>query len=365
MAAATNEWPTRPDTMGLQVGFFLYAFIAMMLRRRHPFGTWMVALAAAAISAPLVLRTEPSQVVLAFVLYGLLSTSDRMEPWSASLLSYVAALTGAVTMDLQLDDGLRLDTFLMPALTVAYGGGLGAVVRAYRQTAADLASRNAELLELNEIAQREAALAERTRIARELHDIVAHHVSGIVLHARAARDSVDRDPSSQVVRRALDDISGSGAEALAAMRGLLGMLRDGDPESAPQPGLADLPDLVESVSTRGLQVSLEIHGSPMEAPPDVQLSAYRIVQESLTNAARHAMAQRCIVTVSWEAHGLRLTIDDNGVGRLGSPREGHGLIGMRERASLVGGSVTFGGSDSGGWRVEAMLPVVRRDALVR
>lgn len=356
MAAATNDWPTRPDSVLTQVGFFVYAFTVMMFRRRHPYGTWLVALAVAATSAPLVLRTEPSQVVLAFVLYGLLSSTDRMEPAPAAIVSYGAALAGAVTMDIQLAGGLRVDTFLMPALSVAYGAGLGAVVRVYRRTAADLAARNAELLALNEIAQREAVLAERSRIARELHDIVAHHVSGIVLHARAARDTVDKDPSSSAARDALDDISTSGGQALSAMRGLLGMLRDGDIESAPQPGIDDLQDLVDSMASRGLPTDLEIHGIPSAAPADVQLSTYRIVQEALTNVSRHARARRCSVVLSWEPHGVRVTIDDNGIGYAIGAREGHGMIGMRERATLVGGSVVFGPSPSGGWRVEAVLP---------
>lgn len=356
MAAATNDWSTRPDSALTQIGFFLYAFIVMMFRRRFPFETWLIALAAAVISAPLVLRTEPSQVILAFVLYGMLSSNDRMDPIPAAILSYGAALIGAITMDIQLNGGLRIDTFLMPALSVAYGAGLGAVVRAYRRTAVDLAARNSELLALNEIVQREAILAERSRIAREIHDIVAHHVSGIVLHARAGRDALDKDPSNTAARDVLNDISSSGGEALTAMRGLLGILRDGEIETGPQPSIENLRALVDSMSSRGLPTDLEIHGVPIDAPADVQLSTYRIVQEALTNASRHARAQRCNVALSWEPHGIRVTIDDNGVGFAIGVHEGHGMIGIRERASLVGGSVQFGSSPSGGWRVEAVLP---------
>lgn len=356
MAAATNDWPTRPDSAVVQVLFAVYAMAVLMFRRTAPVQVWIVALIGAAVTAPVVMRAEPSQVVLAFVLYSLLSTSDRVEPVPAAVVSYLAALAGTLTMDLQLDHGVRVDTFLMPALTVVYGVGLGAVVRINRRTAADLAERNAELVKLNEVAQREAVLAERARIARELHDIVAHHVSGMVLHAKAARDAIDRNPTSPAARDALDTIATSGSEALTSMRGLLSMLRDGELDSAPQPGVDDLPELVTSMAARGLATTLDVQGTPGPAPADVQLSAYRIVQEALTNASRHAHAQRCTVTVSWEAHGLRVVIDDNGVGPTAGYREGHGLVGMRERASLVGGSVTVGSSPWGGWRLEAVLP---------
>lgn len=356
MAAATNEWPTRPDSPVVQVFFAVYAMAVLMFRRTAPVQVWIVALVGATVTAPLVLRAEPSQVVLAFVLYTLLSTSDRFEPVPAAVVSYLAAVAGTITMDLQLDHGIRIDTFLMPALTVVYGVGLGAVVRINRRTAADLAERNAELVRLNEVAQREAVLAERARIARELHDIVAHHVSGIVLHARAARDTVDRNPSSGAAREALDTIADSGTQALTSMRSLLSMLRDGELDTAPQPGIPDLAELIASMEARGITTTLDVQGTPGRAPADVQLSAYRIVQEALTNASRHAHAQRCTVTLSWEAHGLRVVVDDNGVGPTGGYREGHGLVGMRERAALVGGSMTVGTSPAGGWRLEAVLP---------
>ncbi|MCX6522237.1 MAG: sensor histidine kinase [Actinobacteria bacterium] len=360
MASATNEWPTRPDSVAVQIGFGAYAIAVLMFRRTYPVATWAIAVIGAAVTAPLVLRAEPSQVVLAFGLYSLLATSDRVEPIKAAAVSYAAALGGTLLMDVQLDHGIRVDTFLMPALTVMYGAGLGAVVRVNRRTAADLAERNEELLALNEVARREAVLAERSRIARELHDIVAHHVSGMVLHARAARDAIDRQPQgvdSAGARDALHTIAESGSEALGSMRGLLSILRDGELDLAPQPELGDLGSLVDSMAARGLPTTLDLVGPPRQAPPDVQLSAYRIVQEALTNASRHAHAQRCAVTVSWEAHGVHLTIDDNGVGPDTGYREGHGIVGMRERAALVGGSVTVGRSPSGGWRVDAHLPV--------
>ena len=356
MTAATNAWATRPDGIAAHVLFAAVALVVLPFRRSHPVESWLVSLVLAACLPGLVLRAEPGQVVLAFSTYSLLANSDRVAPATAAVSAFLAASAGSVAMDLQLD-GLGLDTFLMPALAVTYGVGLGAVVRVNRRTAADLAARNAELVALGELAQREAVLAERGRIARDLHDIVAHHVSGMVLHARGARDALDRTASLAAAKEALDRIAASGSEALSSMRGLLAMLRDGDLELAPQPGLDDLPALVDAMATRRLPTTLAMSVADVAGvPADVQLSAYRIVQEALTNASRHAHARHAAVIVELQAHGLHVLVDDNGIGPAGGYREGHGLVGMRERAALVGGSITVARSPSGGWRIEAQLP---------
>jgi signal transduction histidine kinase len=354
--AAHNDTSTRPHSMLVPVLFALYAVGLMASRRVWPVGSWVVAVGAAACVPPSVLRAEPTLVVLAFSTYSLLAHTRRANPALVSVIAFAAAAGGTIGLDVQLG-GLSVETFVLPALIVAYGVGLGAMMRVNRRTALELANRNAELIELHHIAQRKLVLEERSRIARDLHDIVAHHVSGMVLHARAARDSLRKIPDPIAATSALDTIAESGAEALGAVRGLLAILRDGNLNTAPQPGLGDLANLVELMNDRGLPTNLTIVGATRRAPTDVQLSTYRIAQEALTNAARHASATTCDVSLSWDDDALRLIVADDGVGPTDDDRLGYGIVGMRERASLVGGSVTIGPSLSGGWKVEANLPI--------
>jgi signal transduction histidine kinase len=198
---------------------------------------------------------------------------------------------------------------------------------------------------------------ERTRIARELHDVVAHAISVIVLQAKGGRRMLDRDPAE--TRLALDAIVESGEQALVEMRRLLGMLRRSDEElaRAPLPSLRHLELLAEQVSGAGLPVELDVVGEPAPLPPGVDLSAYRIVQEALTNALKHAGPARARVVVRYGARELELEITDTGRGASGDGAGGHGLAGMRERAQLFGGQVEGGTRPEGGFAVRARLPL--------
>jgi signal transduction histidine kinase len=201
-----------------------------------------------------------------------------------------------------------------------------------------------------------AVVEERTRIARELHDIVAHSVSMMVVQAGAAELVVDEDPS--YARQALTTIRTTGNDALAEMRRLVTMLRDAEEqdELAPQPGVEGLPALVEDMRHGGLDASLEIAGDPRRLPVGLDLAAFRIVQEALTNVRRHAAASRVRVRLSYEPDELAILVADDGVGaQPGEP--GHGLIGMRERAALYGGVVETESGD--GFTVRVILPVAR------
>lgn len=207
-----------------------------------------------------------------------------------------------------------------------------------------------------------AADDERTRIARELHDVIAHNVSVMVVQAAAAGRVIDADPDQ--ARASLATIEATGREALTEMRRLLGVLRAGDPiPSTPQPSLARLPELVEEMRASGLPVELEVVGTPHPLPLGVDLSAYRVIQEALTNALRHAGRTATRVVVRYDDDALDVEIVDQGRTAGDAPAVapggagGHGLAGMRERVALVRGELEAGPRPGGGFRVRARLPV--------
>jgi signal transduction histidine kinase len=218
--------------------------------------------------------------------------------------------------------------------------------------------RRAQLAERErDVAAREAVVGERARIARELHDAIAHNVSMMVVQAGAERRTLD--PESGSTQEVLTTIEQIGRGALTEMRRLVGMLRsdDGAP-LAPQPGLGDLPTLVGQVREAGLPIELHVEGEPRELPVGLELSAYRIVQEALTNALKHAGEARATVRVSYAPDSLELEIVDDGTG--GPPRAtggGHGLVGMRERVALYGGRFDAGRSPGGGFAIRVLLPI--------
>lgn len=203
----------------------------------------------------------------------------------------------------------------------------------------------------------EAARQERARIARELHDLIAHSVSVMVVQAGAAEEVLRQAPE-----RALEPIravQATGRQALAEMARLLGILRrDGEELGlAPQPGLDDLAALVEQTRLAGLPVELRVEGTPRPLPLGADLSAYRIVQEALTNARKHAGDARATVTVRYGAEELELEIADDGAGARNGHGGGHGLVGMRERVALFGGQLDAGPQAGGGFHVHARLPL--------
>ncbi|HEV7208943.1 MAG TPA: sensor histidine kinase [Mycobacteriales bacterium] len=238
---------------------------------------------------------------------------------------------------------------------------VGRVVRSWRHKNAALEAANRELEEQRELQAQAAVAVERGRIARELHDVVAHNVSMIVVQAGAAARVLHGEQPD--VRNALAVIAASGRETVDEMRTLLGVLRsdDGPASLKPQPGLADLEQLVGGVREAGLPVTLRIEGAPRPLPPTLDLSAFRIVQEALTNTLRHAGPARAEVTVRYEDGLVTLEIADTGHGPDGGPitgrGTGHGLVGMRERAAMLGGELEAARADSGGFTVRARLPV--------
>jgi signal transduction histidine kinase len=228
-----------------------------------------------------------------------------------------------------------------------------------------LAERDRSRQAMLEAQRDQAALAERARIARELHDVVAHHVSMIAIQADTARLATPGLPEQG--RERLEAIGATARDTMSELRSLLGVLRSEEPDAglpgprSPQPGLDQLGELVEGARAAGTPVRLTVGGPLGPLPPGVDLSAYRIVQEALTNARRHAPGAEVEVELCLTAATLVLRVRDHGPGSV-APEEsavGHGLLGMRERAAMVGGSLRAGSAAGGGFLVEAELPVRR------
>ncbi len=218
--------------------------------------------------------------------------------------------------------------------------------------------RRAQIAERErDVAAREAVVEERARIARELHDVIAHHVSIIVVQAGAERRMLSDEHAD--TREVLETVERTGRSALTETRRLLGMLRDESAEPlTPQPGLDDVPMLVEQMREAGLPVELDFDGERRELPVGIDLSAFRIIQEVLTNSLKHAGDAHATVRVSYRPDSLELEIADDGRG--GTPRVsggGHGLVGMRERVALCGGRFDAGRTASGGFVVRVVLPI--------
>jgi signal transduction histidine kinase len=237
---------------------------------------------------------------------------------------------------------------------------LGSVIRSLREHERELADRAAELQREREANARQAVFAERVRIARELHDVVAHHVSVMGVQAGAARRVMERQPDQAIA--ALSSIESSSRQAVLELQRLLGFLRRGDEvdDLASQPGLAQLVDLVSQSAEGELTVDLSIEGEPRPLSPTLEVSAYRVVQEALTNTRKHSAASTATVRVRYGPETLEVeVIDDGAGGAAGSPvnEGGHGLIGMRERASLHGGHLRAGPRSEGGFAVHATFPL--------
>jgi signal transduction histidine kinase len=218
-------------------------------------------------------------------------------------------------------------------------------------------NRRERLARDRELAARDAVARERTRIARELHDVVAHAISVMVVQAGAARTVVDHDP--QAAKTAIGRVEATGRAGLAEMRRLIGVLTDDDEvaSTAPQPGLGELGPLVETMRAAGLPTEVVRSGTPRELPPGADLAAYRVIQESLTNALKHAGPAHARVGLEYAPDRLMIEVADDGRGLAVEPGVGHGLGGMRERVGLFGGTLETAARPGGGFVVRAEIPL--------
>jgi len=321
---------------------------SVAVRRRHPF---VVGISAIALSSFQIAfwgdpQLIPTSIASFLSLYALtVWTTARMFAIGVGLL---------VALDLASAVGpkgnLSHATFFTVATLV--------VMLLVRRVLGDR-ERRAQLAERErDVAAREAVVGERARIARELHDAIAHNVSMMVLQAGAERRVLDGGQGA--TRAVLQTIEQTGRGALTEMLRLVGMLReDSEDELSPQPGLDDLPHLTAQVREAGLPVELTVEGNKRPLPVGIELSAYRIVQEALTNALKHAGNATALVYVRYGDDALELEIIDDGPGSAApiTTGGGHGLTGMRERVALYGGRIDTGHKPSGGFRVRVLLPV--------
>jgi signal transduction histidine kinase len=253
----------------------------------------------------------------------------------------------------------HLDSALLPLALTAAAWMVGDYLRTRRAYLSELEAKAARLERERDEEARRAVAQEQARIARELHDVISHNVSVMVVQAAAGADVFDAQPAR--ARTALGSIEATGREALSELRRLLGVIKtdDADESRAPQPGLEGLEALLEHIRSAGLAVELTVEGRRAPLPPGLDLAAYRIVQEALTNTLKHAGASRAGVTVRYGASELAVDVLDDGRGRAanGTASGGHGLVGMRERVALYGGHVRAGPRSEGGFLVSARFPL--------
>jgi signal transduction histidine kinase len=328
-------------------------------RRRRPLLVLVVVLVANTAYYALGLPLTGFDFALPVALYSAAAyTSQR-----TSLLAAAATVASWVTLyGLEFGPFWSSVPFSTLAWLVAIFAGIwvwGRYLQIRRAYTAELEARAERAERDREAEARRAVAAERARIARELHDVVAHHVSVTVVQAGAGRQLLDTAPER--TRSALVAIEEAGRRALTAMPSLLRALRadEADEARAPQPTLADLDDLVGGVTAAGLPVTLRTEGSRRPLPAGVDLSAYRIVQEALTNTLKHAGPAHAEVTVCYGPDALELIVVDDGDGAPRPPAGGggHGLVGMRERVALFGGQLRAGPRPDGGFQVIARLPL--------
>jgi signal transduction histidine kinase len=336
---------------------------------------WLLVATGLAVTVPLAWRRVAPLPALLFVMAAAaaagLVAADSDEVAQAPQLPLLAEILAVYSVAAHAERGTALIGLLVSfaALIAGEPGDFivmgpawtgiwlaGRLVRAREQDARRLREL-AQALERERVEEARLAVAEeRTRIARELHDVVAHAMSTIVLEAGAERVNLDEGQAS--ARQALHSIERTGRQALAEMRRLVGVLRteNEEPELLPQPSLTQLDLLIEQVGGAGLPVELRLVGEPVQLAPGLDISAYRIVQEALTNVLKHGGDARAKVVVAYGDRLLEIEIVDDGRG--GTPNGGgHGIVGMRERVALFGGSLEAGGREGGGFAVRARLPL--------
>lgn len=332
--------------------------LPIAVRRRYPVGVLVVAGFSIGVYALLGYLESGGNFGVLIAFYTVAADTNRRTASVAAVLTAAGVLlTFAAYSD---RDPQAATELLTTGIIYSATWIIGDYVRQRREEAARLREIAVRLEQEREEQARLAVAEERTRIARELHDVVAHHVSVMVVQATAARRIVATDPAA--ARDALLAVEGSGRTALDEMRRMLEVLRDEERPLAPQPRLAELEALVRDVRSAGLPVELSIEGTPAELPPGIDLAGYRIVQEALTNTVKHAGPATARVRVAYAPTSLEVEVTDDGRGAAAgladaSRGAGHGLLGMRERVALYGGMLEAGPRLAGGWRVHAVLPL--------
>lgn len=350
------EHPTGPWSW-FEVLAVAAVVLTLLGRRRFPFAapaaTWLSSAALSFLDG----RVIVNQAMLFLAGMGASLLLGNLRRDVQARVGLVIVLGGAAIVMYNDPRSEAGDLIFTPVL-FAMGWLVGYALRERTERTEAAEERAARAEREREAAARVAVAEERGRIARELHDVVAHAVSVMVLQVGAVRHRMPETESED--RETLKNVEQAGRAALAEMRRLLNAMRhDGDEaELLPHPGLDDLDALVDDVRAAGLDVSLQIHGDPVVLPPALDLSAYRIVQEGLTNTLKHAHASHADVEVQYGGTALLLEVRDDGRGGPSSDNGlGHGLVGVRERVKIYGGDMTAGASPTGGFVLRARLPL--------
>ncbi|MFF5496430.1 sensor histidine kinase [Streptomyces aquilus] len=356
------------DSEAAVIPIVLLLCTVIALRRRMPEKMLLLAIAIGVAQLLTDVPTTPGDFAFLVIVYTVAATGAR---W-ASRLALAMGLSAACVAHLRWwnhDASALANAALIVFQTVPFALAwvLGDSMRTRRAYFAQLEERASRLEKEREAQAKVAVAAERARIARELHDVVAHNVSVMVVQADGAAYVLDAAPDQ--AKKALETISSTGRQALAEMRRLLGVLRTGEHqevgEYVPQPDVEQIDDLVEQCRTSGLPVDFKVEGTPRPLPSGVELTAYRIVQEALTNTRKHGGPNAgASVRLVYFDDGLGLLVEDDGKGAPhelyedgGADGQGHGLIGMRERVGMVGGTLDAGPRPGGGFRISALLPL--------
>ncbi|MFC5145038.1 sensor histidine kinase [Streptomyces aureoversilis] len=369
MLATAEEHGVSGTQQAVNVVTVVTLSLVIALRRRAPVPMLFLAIASGLAQLAADVQGTIADIAMLAIVYTVASGPVR---W-ASRLALAGGLAAPVLFLLRwplVDRGIGSVLISLAFLTAPFvlAWVLGDSMRTRRAYWAQLEERAARLEKDREQQARMAVTAERARIARELHDVVAHNVSVMVVQADGAAYVLDASPDQ--AKQALETISGTGRQALAEMRRLLGVLRteEGTTEGGdyvPQPDVEQIGDLVEQVRGAGLPVQYEVEGAPRPLPSGVELTAYRIVQEALTNTRKHGGPEAgASVRLTYFDDGLGLLVEDDGRGAQhelyeagGADGMGHGLIGMRERVGMVGGTLDAGPRPGGGFRISVLLPV--------
>lgn len=343
---------------------------ALVLRRRAPLVclalTVVAQVAITALLPPYVGFQAPATLVAAYSAGAYAPRRARLGAPALAALAQVLLVFALGGFGVPAGAGpaqhaLQVGGALLSAVLTFVGAALvGSYVATRRELVAELRDRVVRAEREREALAAQAVLEERARMARELHDVAAHHLSGIVVQASAAERLVDADPER--AKESVRWIRSQGRETLDDLRLVVGILRgrddEGDEREAPQPTLADLPALLETARAAGTTVTVETEGEPWEPAPTAQIAVYRVLQEALANARRHAPGRPVAVRLAWSPAAVVVTVR-NPAGRAAPPqdaRPGHGLVGMRERAAVLGGTLDARRTPDGAWLVRLTVP---------
>jgi len=354
---------TFPGPVAAHAGFLLLVTVPLCWRFRAP-ATVAVVVTVAAAAWVLVMFSAKAQppvepwLAMLVAVFALASRVDGRRLWVA------ASIAGGLFLALEIRGelaGQGAGNVLPAVVFYVLIFALGRMVHAHRRRASGQQDRAERLEREQDALAARAVAAERSRIARELHDVIAHSLSVIVVQAAAERRVLG--PGRDSTAETLESIEQAGRQAMTELRRLLGLLRksDGELSLAPQPGLGELGDLVAEVREAGVEVDVRTDGDLAVLPRGLDLTAYRIVQECLTNVLKHAGARRVEISLRCPGRCLDIDVTDDGTSAGAPSPGGFGLVGMRERVSVYGGTVQAGYRDGGGFQVHARLPVEAGD----